>query len=260
MERDLEQKTQQPTPHRLAEARRAGQIPRSRDLVAAATLMAGFGALAWRGPELLDAACAWLRTSLSQLHVESGALSTETAFALMLRAAAWLGWLAAPLCLAGLVMALATSFAQTGLNVRWTAVAPDASRLNPIEGAQKLLRLQSAARGILAAGKIGAVGWFAGREVEALCAAPAWASTASARGAWQMAWSSTWRLGLRLGAVLLALGALDYLLQRWFHVRDLRMSRAELVEEVIRLEGNPSLRRKRRALAMSRRVSAASGR
>ena len=72
--------------------------------------------------------------------------------------------------------------------------------------------------------------------------------------------SSTWRLGLRLGAVLLARGALDYLLQRWFHVRDLRMSRTELVEEVIRLEGNPSLRRKRRAVAMSRRASAASGR
>ena len=50
------------------------------------------------------------------------------------------------------------------------------------------------------------------------------------------------RIGFRTGAVLLALGVLDYLYQRWEHERSLRMSKEEVKEEYKQREGNPRVR------------------
>jgi flagellar biosynthetic protein FlhB len=50
------------------------------------------------------------------------------------------------------------------------------------------------------------------------------------------------------GAMLLALGALDLLYQRWRHRRDLRMTREEVRREQREEEGDPQLRAERRRL------------
>src|SRR5690606_23610571 len=45
-------KTEEPTPRRLREARRRGEVPKSRELVAAVSLFAGLAALALTAPAL----------------------------------------------------------------------------------------------------------------------------------------------------------------------------------------------------------------
>ena len=54
--------------------------------------------------------------------------------------------------------------------------------------------------------------------------------------------------GIRAAIVLLALGLLDYLYQRWQHRQDLKMTRRDLLRELRRTEADPHIRRKRREM------------
>ena len=51
-ENDAQEKTEQPTPKRLEEARKKGQIPRSRDLSTAAVMLVGGAALYLLGGQI----------------------------------------------------------------------------------------------------------------------------------------------------------------------------------------------------------------
>jgi flagellar biosynthesis protein FlhB len=55
-------------------------------------------------------------------------------------------------------------------------------------------------------------------------------------------------LAWRAGLALLALGALDYLYQRWQHRRDLRISHRELRDDLRQMEGDPNVRNRRNAM------------
>jgi flagellar biosynthetic protein FlhB len=56
------------------------------------------------------------------------------------------------------------------------------------------------------------------------------------------------RAGLELVIILLALGILDFLFQRWQYEQDLKMTREEVREELKRMEGDPTIRARRRVI------------
>jgi flagellar biosynthetic protein FlhB len=67
-------------------------------------------------------------------------------------------------------------------------------------------------------------------------------------------------LALRVLAILLTLGVLDFMYQRWKHNRDLRMTKQQIKEEMKQSEGDPEVKRRRvrmqRQIAMQRISSA----
>src|SRR5688572_11485769 len=105
-ERELEDRTEEPTPRRREEARRVGNVPRSAGLVLALALLAAFGSLAWMGP----AAAASIRSLFDDLLAQTGrpgldmdrasALLSSTAAALGIALLPWIG-----LCFGGALVA-----------------------------------------------------------------------------------------------------------------------------------------------------------
>ena len=61
------EKTEKPTHRRIKDARDKGQVPRSRDLVGACSLLAVTGMLAWLGPHVISGLLARLTAALQQL-------------------------------------------------------------------------------------------------------------------------------------------------------------------------------------------------
>ena len=80
------------------------------------------------------------------------------------------------------------------------------------------------------------------------------ATSRTALGAEGFSLKSTWArfgdeyasFGIKVSLLLVGFGFLDYLFQRWIHARELRMTRVEVLEEILRIEGNPDLKRRRR--------------
>ncbi|MGQ9591505.1 MAG: EscU/YscU/HrcU family type III secretion system export apparatus switch protein, partial [Planctomycetota bacterium] len=121
-------------------------------------------------------------------------------------------------------------------------IAFDVRRLSPTAALGRLASPRNFARGALAIAKVAVAGaLFARATARALGA-----SGREGIPAWESWWREAAALGIRASAALVALGLVEYALERWWLERDLRMTRAEREEEAARLEGKREHKSRRR--------------
>jgi type III secretion protein U len=216
-------KTEEPTPRRLREARRRGEVPKSRELVSAAALFAALGALAIVTPPLVGAFRAFFETTLSAEPAR--AIASTASFA-------------TPLFLVLFAIALASALAAfTQVGPLWStkAIAPDVKRLDPVKGAKRLIsgdRFVDLARHLLMLSLAGAVAVSYVADVAPELLRRSGADLGALGGC-------LFGLALRVGVVLALFSVLDLFLQRRRHRRSLRMSREEVQREHREAEGDP---------------------
>lgn len=234
------EKTEEPTPRKLRQARTRGQVPRSRLFTGALVLAggsAGVAAGATQGSELLQR---WTALILSNPEVPAGRA---------LHQALWLGIrLAAPACAGALGAALAATVATAGWNPRPEALLPRLERLDPWAGLRRIVSLRmlgELGRSLVAAMLV--VGLFV-LGFRALLPDLLRIPLLEALGdGWRVLRQGTVQLWVRGLMLLLVLGAFDLWRARRRHRRDLRMSRDEIRREHREQEGDPRHRAHRRA-------------
>lgn len=252
-----EPRTEQASPQKLARARRRGLVARSPDLCAGASVLAFACVLPLAGEPLLGALRALLRAGLVAAAVAPGAAAHPLApLATPLRDVAFA--LALPLAAAFAGAALA-GVVQVGPLVSAAAVAPDLRRLRAGERLRALLsgeRWVELGVGALKLAVLLAVAALVlAPSVRGLLALPAGGAERAARALSAV----TADLMLRMGAALLALGALDLVYRRMQHARRMRMTARELREELRESHGAPELRERRRRLYDEQRIQAEIG-
>jgi type III secretion protein U len=232
-------RTEQPTPKRLREARRRGEVAVSRELTAAAALAGGLAAVAATGPRLAGSLAHGLEVALA-----SPAADLDAAAVLRGAAGSVLALALPPLAAAAAAAALAGAL-QARFNVAPAALAPRLDRVDPFRGLRRLLAPAQLAFAVLGLGKAAvlaavAVAWLraSARPLAALAGAAAGALWAAAPLLAGLAW--------RLAATAALLGLLDLALARRRHLRALRMTRDEVRREHKEDEGDPSHRAERR--------------
>jgi type III secretion protein U len=235
-------RTEKPTPRRLREARRRGDVARSAELSAAGALAAGLLALAVTGPSATAALVRTIRAAL--LSATSAELDPAAA---LLGATLVFGRLAAPILLAAaaggaLAAALATGFAVTP-----GALRPRLERVDPFRGLRRLCSLGQVATALLGLAKTGVLiavvlSWLRG-AAGALAQLPRGESAALLRAAAPLG-----GLAARLAFVFAVFGLLDLALSRRRHETQLRMTRDEVRREHKEDEGDPQHRAERRRI------------
>lgn len=250
-ERDTKERTEEPTQHRWEEARRQGNVPRSRDLTIASGLMALGLALFWVGPTSASGLIELTHEGLARASYGARSFSLEAVsshFSELLGR----GMIAlAPLTLACFFATLTMGLWQGGGVVRWAALGPDWTRLNPVKKLSGLFRVRQLARVVSGLAKALLVGWLLWRSA-AVILAPT--DLAVSRGAtlvltaWGAVAAECSRFCFYTAAAFLGLAVLDHGLERWLHRRDLLMSREEVMQEIQEIDGNPETKRQRRRL------------
>jgi type III secretion protein U len=233
-------RTEQPTPRRLREARRRGEVARSADLGAAAALAGGLAGLAVQGRGIAEALARSLRAALS------GATAGADPAALLRDAAALVLRLALPPAGCALGAALLAGALQTGWCLAPGALEPRLERLDPLRGLRRLLSPGQAARAALGVAKAGVLLTVLATWAPAAAGAVASLPLASAPGALSAALPLLAGLAVRLAAALAVLGVVDLGLERRRLARSLRMTRDEVRRELREDEGDPSHRAERR--------------
>lgn len=228
-------KTEEPTPKRLREARQRGQVAKSKELGTALLLLGTGAALGSAAPgfvsgfrDLFEPALAAARGELELSPAAALSLGLEVGTSTSLPILATLAAIAA----------IAT-VVQTGPVLATEAIGMDASRLDPIAGAGRLFGRDAwieLARSIL---KVLIVAWVASGVVEdamrgaiALVGRDA-AALASTLGA------VVQTLLFRSGGAMLAVAIADVLYQRWRLAKELRMTKEEVKREHKESEGDP---------------------
>ena len=251
-------RTEPATPRRREEARERGQVVRSNDLNAALALLAALAALHFFGRQFFDGITQVAQGTLGRLHeIDLSPDVLTPRFGLLL----WLLVRAlGPVLLAVVAVGLAANWAQVGFLFTGTPLTPSFSKIDPVAGLRRMFSIRSAARlasGLLKLAVIGGVLWATmSADLPAILVLPSLSVPKIAAAIADLGFV----LALRTAIALVALGILDYLYQRWQYERDLRMSKQEVREELKRLEGNPRIRERRRAIqrqiAMQRMMAA----
>jgi len=239
-------KTESPTQKRLDDARAKGQVPRSRDLSAAAIVLAGGLGLRSLGPEFGARMLAVMRDGLT---VTRGQVMDNGWMLHQFERSALQGAFAmAPLLGLLLAAALLAPLAIGGWTFSTEALIPDFGRLNPLEGfgrmfsVRGLIELSKAlARFVVVAVVAVIVLWqqfhnFNHLGVESMGAAVGHAVS--------MAGTAM----ISLGGALAAIAMVDVPLAIWQFNQKLRMTKQEIRDEHKETEGNPEIKsRVRRA-------------
>lgn len=253
---DLE-KTHPASPQRLDKAREQGQMPRSRELATLLMLGAGFAGLWLFSGQLAS--------DLSQAMRASLAFDPQAAHdaGLMLRqvgAVLWRGLQALlPMLALMLLAALAAPLLVGGWLFSTEALAPQLSRLNPLQGLARMASPDSLAelgKSLAKAALIGAVaGWVLSRQLPQLLALlqePVGVALPAALGL------VGWACAL-VTASLLIVALIDVPWQFFSHHKKLRMTLEEVKKEHKESEGDPQIkaqiRRQRQQMAKRRMMA-----
>lgn len=234
----MSDKTEQPTPQRLRNARRKGQMPRSRLLSSSAVTLGGllgFTAFAPAGFERLKA---W--TARLFLHQEGTGI-WEEGLGLLAR-------MSAPALGGALMASLLVSVATVGLELRMEHVTPKLERISPLAGFKRLFSVRSlvdVGKALLVVVVVGVLVWSEVEEVGPDALRAVWLE--GEHGLTGLVGRLA-PLVRRLALVLLVLGVADYALARRRHTKDLMMTREEVKREYKESEGDPHHKAQRKAL------------
>ncbi len=238
MSEDADRRTLPPTPKRVQEFRDRGEVARSRDLTAAATLAGGaIAGLMW-APRSLGTLEDVVRSSF-------GGLGRTSAGAALANAGAALISTALPVLIGGLGGCTLAMAAQLGFPLPLVAPKFDFSRLlSPGSLGQLFSPKAAAGRVLTAIAKVAFVGFAAGLAIASsreLFAADGDARLVGPRLAGTIA-----RLVVYAGGALALLAALDYVLARRRMAAQLRMTPEEMKRERRDSDGDPQVRARRR--------------
>lgn len=246
MREDLGERTIEPTAKRLQDARERGDVARSSEATGAFVLAAATVAAIVLVPWSWESGLRMLRSLLAP---EALAVEPASVSSLLWSGARWFFILALPLSIVPFAAALLGGFAQVGFRATPERLAPDISRIDPISGFKRVFGLDAVMKFMLDSAKallvLGVALWSAWSVAEPIATLPALPSGAAYLRLADMALM----VAGRTAAVLLALGAIDWLWQRHRWRQRLRMTREELKDELKQAEGDPEIRLRRRQMA-----------
>ncbi|AYH45120.1 flagellar biosynthesis protein FlhB [Azoarcus sp. DN11] len=242
---DLE-KTEQPSPRRLEQAREEGQVPQSRELSTFLVLMAGVSALWVMGEWISGRILGMLRAGFSIERARAfdpklmlagfGDLITDALLTMLpLFGILMVAAIAAPILMGGFV------FAPNLLGLKL-------DRMNPIQGVSRMFSMHGLAelvKSLLKAAVVGVMGVFAvWREHEHIFGLTGETVEAAVPDFLKMVLFAT--LLIIMGLAILAL--IDVPFQLWQYNRKLRMTKEEVKRESKEQDGDPQVKGRIRAM------------
>ena len=243
-------KTEQPTPKRLLDARKKGDVPKSKELTSTAVLLAWLvigavtiGIASDRMAGLLDhlfgrLAEGWSRSGFHQVASETG---IEWLQLLLLLTAITL--------LPAIAFGLLVEFLQTGPVMTMAKMTPKLEHMNPAEGIKRMFSVDNLVeliKAVLKAGLLLAIGVILVRAwLPEILSLPQDTDPAM-RAMGVLSWTLTVRTLAWTIGVFALVAVLDAAWQRHRFMHKLRMSMRDIRQEMKDNEGDPMVKQQRR--------------
>lgn len=243
MGEDSSEKTEEPTPHKLREARKKGQIAKSKEFTSAALLLISF--------YTLKAFAIRLWEQLSQVNYLSlGFIGTDFNAAVaevVLRGALDLFFaMQMPIFLVIFISTIVLEAVQTGFLFSTEALEPKIENLDPIGGFKKLFAMKQFVEFLKSLLKMGIVTWLLYYIIKDEYFI---IIQSQARNIWLIT-GAVGRMVMRVvtlvGIAYFFLAILDYFYQKYEFMKEMRMSKKEIKEEYKKLEGDPLVKQRQR--------------
>ncbi|KRM88634.1 flagellar biosynthesis protein FlhB [Liquorilactobacillus vini] len=243
--KDRDSKTEKPTAHRLHQARREGNVPRSQDLSSAISLIVFASVLVPLWEFVVEHILPYTIESFEELADYQQMITDLPKIAVQIML--MILFLSAPFFVISISLGFLSNFLQVGVLFTTKTVKPDFKRINPLSGFKQLFSVQALENFVKTLAKFGIVVYFCYQKfMEYL---PSFCNLSDVEPVQDLYFLLKFAqsLSLEIAVVLLILGLFDYGFQRFTHRRDLRMTKQEVKDEFKQREGDPQFKSKRRS-------------
>ncbi len=247
-------KTEEPTEKRLADARKKGQIPRSRELNTFVALITGSVMLLFTGESISRGLANLMR---QQFQLSREVIFDKASIVIYFKQVLLDGLLLiVPLVFPLVLVALFTPMMMGGWNFSMEAMSPKFSKMNPFSGIKRMFGPQGWIELLKAVIKISLVFFVAGNLFNFYFDQFMSLSSLSLSHAIHKAVDIIAFCFLILSSTLFLVVAIDVPYQLWNTKRQLKMTKQEIKDESKEQEGNPEvkgqIRRKQMEMAQQR--------
>ncbi len=252
-EKNDQERTERATPKKRAQARKKGQVAQSREIPSAAILIGATAVFYFWGSTMVGRFTRFMHYFYQNIGTMD--VQQSTIPVLFWQITQQVFWMLFPLLAAIVLVALAANVAQIGFLIIEEPFTFKFSKLNPIEGIQRLFSLRSLAELVKSLLKMVFVGMVAFAMVKGRVGVMPSLIETGVGGILAFFGQVAFRVCAYTCLAMIVLAAMDYAFQRWQYEKDLRMTKQEIKEEFKQTEGDPKIKSRIRAiqLEMARR-------
>ncbi|MBM7623505.1 flagellar biosynthesis protein FlhB [Sporohalobacter salinus] len=249
-----EEKTEDPTPKRRKEAREEGQVAQSQELSMAFTLLFSFIMLFFLMDNILYESMQFMDKYFTDYMTMT--LNNQTFHTLLLEIAKFIFQLVSPIMFVVALVGVVVGLLQTGFLFTPTSLQPDPSKLNPVSGFKQIFSKQTAAEFLKSILKISIVGIIAYFTIKGNLPKLITLSKVGVHQVVALIGNIVYSLAIKISLILILLGIIDFIYQKWEHEQQLKMTKQEVKEEKKQTDGNPEIKKrqkeKQQEMAMNR--------
>jgi flagellar biosynthetic protein FlhB len=245
-DKGFQERTEPATPKKLEDARKKGQVAKSRELSSVAILSAGAIYLFF----CAKGHTAELGKLLSRTFLDIPGIATQKIqiFEYLYGKIIDFIWFIIPIMIVLFVVAILVNALQTGFLLSVEALTPKASKINPISGLQRIISKRSLVELSKSIFKLVIVGWAAAgtlkgafnRLIPLVYQEAPQIMTVLGEEAMDILVKCCW--------VILILAVLDFFYQKWEHAENLKMTKQEVRDEHKQTEGDPLVKSRIRSI------------
>ena len=245
---DRGERTEDPTPKRLSEARSEGQVFRSQEVLSVGMLLIGISVLALGTPNAVSS----LSDVMSGLLLESNTTLITLASVQDLALKYGLPTVIVLLPFMGtlFVSGIVLNIVQSGWNFTTKTLTPKASKINPVQGIKRIFSTQGLFQFFKSFLKILIVGPIAYFHIAGLMQEVVVMHKRPLENIFVAAGSWILLLFYKVIAILIFLSLLDFFFERWRFKENMKMTKQEVRDERKQTEGDPKIKKQRFKLAI----------
>ena len=241
---DSGDKTEKPTPKKLSDARKKGDVSKSKDITSTAGMLVILMLAALALPVVGDQVAALVRSSFELIQEPFSQAAPRLGRQAGLTLLSVVGLVVVPVALVGALV----EFIQAGPVMTTEKLKPKAENLNPAKGLKRMFSMDNLVellKSILKTALVGTIAWLVMRKV-----LPDLPLLVSGRpeNVGAALWQTTWLLLVWAGGSFVLVSAMDLAWQRYSYSKKMRMSMRDIRQETKDAEGDPHLKGQRKQL------------
>ena len=244
------EKTEQPTAKKLDDARKEGQVAKSKEIGNAFSLLALFLVMKLYLGIMGNAFLRGFHTVYNQIpdiiKMYEGELPIASIYILIRTMMLQLIIIIAPI----LLVALAVAIICDAVQVKWRPTSkplkPKFSKLNPIKGTQRIFSANSIVELLKSLAKLAVIGYVVYSYLQNRLSQVLILYDISLNQAIALIGEIVVDLGIRIAAVYMVIAFLDYAYQKWKFKEEMKMTKQEVKDEYKNQEGDPQIKGKQK--------------
>ncbi len=244
------EKTEEPTAKKLEDARKEGQVAKSKEIGNAFSLLALFLMLELylgvMGNQFLKGFHAVYNQIPDVIKMYNGNLPIASIHSLIRTMMLQLLIIITPILLVGFIVVFICDLVQVKWKPTSKPLKPKFSKLNPLKGFKRFFSANSIVELIKSLAKLTVVGYVAYSYLKDRIGQIFLLYDMSLNQAIALIGETVTDLGVRIAAVYMVIAFLDFAYQKWKYKEDMKMTKQEVKDEYKNQEGDPQVKSKQK--------------